>query len=121
MEGQFCKISYSSHQLGSDILRKQNSHLVQSSFRNHSPSYRVLVQDNWGNVLTSNDLLCCLKPNSVETTNIRIVARQFGLVHHVSLGYRAGNEPNQLEYSSELDSKMNSLNLVHEPNELNLS
>jgi hypothetical protein len=34
---------------------------------------------------------------------------------------RAGNEPNQLDNSSELDSTINSLNLVHEPNELNLS
>jgi len=33
----------------------------------------------------------------------------------------AGNDPNQLENSSELDSTINSLNLVHEPNELNLS
>jgi len=32
---------------------------------------------------------------------------------------RAGNEPNQLDNSSELDSTINSLNLVHEPNELN--
>jgi hypothetical protein len=34
---------------------------------------------------------------------------------------RAGNEPNQLENSSRLDSIINSLNLVHEPNESNLS
>ena len=32
---------------------------------------------------------------------------------------RAGNEPNQHDNSSELDSTINSLNLVHEPNELN--
>jgi hypothetical protein len=34
---------------------------------------------------------------------------------------RAGNEPNQLDNSSEFDSIINSLNLVHEPNELNSS
>jgi len=34
---------------------------------------------------------------------------------------RAGNELNQLENSLKLDSTINSLNLVHEPNELNLS
>jgi hypothetical protein len=34
---------------------------------------------------------------------------------------RAGNEPNQPEYSSKLDSTIDSLNLVHEPNEPNLS
>ena len=34
---------------------------------------------------------------------------------------RAGNEPNQFDNSSELDSIINSLNLVHEPNEPNLS
>ena len=34
---------------------------------------------------------------------------------------RAGNEPNQLENSSRLDLKIESLNLVHEPNESNLS
>ena len=34
---------------------------------------------------------------------------------------RGGNEPNQLEQSSRLDSTIDSLNLVHEPNEPNLS
>jgi hypothetical protein len=34
---------------------------------------------------------------------------------------RAGNEPNQLENNSILDSINDSLNLVHEPNEPNLS
>jgi len=34
---------------------------------------------------------------------------------------KADNEPNHLDNSSELDSTINSLNLVHEPNELNLS
>jgi len=34
---------------------------------------------------------------------------------------RAGNESNQLENSSRLDSIIDSLNLVHEPNESNLS
>ncbi|AES77202.1 hypothetical protein MTR_7g005700 [Medicago truncatula] len=34
---------------------------------------------------------------------------------------RAGNEPNQLDNSLGLDSTINSLNLVHEPNELNLN
>ena len=34
---------------------------------------------------------------------------------------RADNEPNQLENSSRLDSTIESLNLVHEPNESNLS
>ncbi|KEH20921.1 hypothetical protein MTR_8g094555 [Medicago truncatula] len=34
---------------------------------------------------------------------------------------RAGNEPNQLENSSILDSIIGSLDLVHEPNELNLN
>jgi len=38
-----------------------------------------------------------------------------------SMVHRAGNEPNQLDNSSKLDSTINSLNLVHEPNELNLS
>ena len=37
------------------------------------------------------------------------------------LTLRAGNEPNQLENSSRLDSIINSLDLVHEPNESNLS
>ncbi|KEH40145.1 hypothetical protein MTR_1g022280 [Medicago truncatula] len=34
---------------------------------------------------------------------------------------RADNEPNQLEQNSRLDSTIDLLNLVHEPNELNLS
>ena len=34
---------------------------------------------------------------------------------------RADNEPNQLENSSRLDSIINSLNLVHEPNDPNFS
>ena len=34
---------------------------------------------------------------------------------------RADNEPNQLENSSRLDSIIDLLNLVHEPNESNLS
>jgi len=34
---------------------------------------------------------------------------------------RVDNEPNQFEYSSRFDSTINALNLVREPNELNLS
>jgi len=33
----------------------------------------------------------------------------------------ADNEPNQLEFSSKFDSIIDSLNIIHEPNELNLS
>ena len=36
-------------------------------------------------------------------------------------GARAGNEPNKLENNLRLDSIINLLNLVHEPNEPNLS
>jgi hypothetical protein len=39
----------------------------------------------------------------------------------VSNAFRADNEPKQLEKSSRFDSTINSLNLVHEPNEPNLS
>ncbi|KEH42404.1 hypothetical protein MTR_1g069115 [Medicago truncatula] len=42
--------------------------------------------------------------------------KTFGIVES-----RAGNEPNQLENSSILDLIIGSLNLVHEPNESNLS
>ena len=34
---------------------------------------------------------------------------------------RVDNEPNQLDNSSKLDLIINSLNLVHEPNNMNLS
>jgi len=42
---------------------------------------------------------------------------------HISvvIASRANNELNQLKNSSRLDSVINSLNLVHEPNEFNLS
>ena len=45
----------------------------------------------------------------LATSNVRFI--------HI----RAGNESNQLEYNSEFESTINSLNLVHEPNKLNLS
>jgi len=47
----------------------------------------------------------------------------FGLEFIISLliNIRAGNEPNQLENSSRFDLIIDSLNLVHEANESNLS
>ena len=42
-------------------------------------------------------------------------------VYILFLTNRVGNEPNQLEKNSILDSIIDSLNLVHEPNESNLS
>jgi len=44
----------------------------------------------------------------------------FRCSHH-SIDGRVGNEPNQLKNCSRLDSVINSLNLVHKPNESNLS
>jgi len=44
-----------------------------------------------------------------------------GNFHSIMFSIRAENESNQLDNSSEFDSTINSLNLVHEPNELNLS
>jgi len=43
------------------------------------------------------------------------------LIISLIIVHRAGNEPNQLEKYLILDSIIDSLNLVHEPNESNLS
>ncbi|KEH24389.1 hypothetical protein MTR_7g108755 [Medicago truncatula] len=60
-----------------------------------------------------------------DLNRLETIPKNFNVDAYSSLGLdnssRAVNEPNQLDNSLGLDSTINSLNLVHEPNELNLS